>query len=264
MARAETGAVMPADYRRAFAAMRRTELRGTREEPFRFGTALFTPELPLRHDSNLLYADTLPDDVDADEVAREADAVQGAAGLGHRVVLVPDESAARLADGFRALGWDAHPYVVMALRRPPERPVDTSRVVEVDEARLRPFREAFTRTYPWGSPEVARQLAEAKRLIRGTTRFFAVIEDGEVVACTDLYLDGGDAEIEDVATLPAHRGRGFASALVVRACEEARRARADLVFLVADDQDWPKELYRRLGFDELGRYWKFSRSPTRP
>ena len=27
--------------------------------------------------------------------------------------------------------------------------------------------------------------------------------------------------------------------------------------LVADYEDWPKELYRRLGFDELGYYVKF-------
>ena len=39
----------------------------------------------------------------------------------------------------------------------------------------------------------------------------------------------------------------------------AERAGCDLVFLVADAQDWPKALYRRLGFDELGRYVKFIR-----
>ena len=50
---------MNSDEARAFAAMRRTEVRGTNEEPFRFGTAVLTPELPLRHDSNFLYADRL-------------------------------------------------------------------------------------------------------------------------------------------------------------------------------------------------------------
>ena len=39
---------------------------------------------------------------------------------------------------------------------------------------------------------------------------------------------------------------------------KAGKAGADLVFLVADDEDWPKELYRRLGFDELGRLYKFA------
>jgi hypothetical protein len=33
------------------------------------------------------------------------------------------------------------------------------------------------------------------------------------------------------------------------------------VFLIADDDDWPKELYAKLGFDPLCRYWQFRRPP---
>ena len=54
------------------------------------------------------------------------------------------------------------------------------------------------------------------------------------------------------------RNRGHASAVVLRAAGEARAAGADLVFLWCDANDWPKELYRRLGFDEIGRYVKFT------
>ncbi|HYT27333.1 MAG TPA: GNAT family N-acetyltransferase, partial [Actinomycetota bacterium] len=90
-------------------------------------------------------------------------------------------------------------------------------------------------------------------------RFFAVLADGRVVSYADLYRDGRTAQVEDVATLEAHRGRGYASAVVLRAVEAARHAGCDLVFLVADADDWPKELYRRLGFDDLGRYVKFIR-----
>ncbi len=45
-----------------------------------------------------------------------------------------------------------------------------------------------------------------------------------------------------------------------RAADEARRAGAELVFLVADDEDWPKELYGKLGYDELGRVYEFLRA----
>jgi ribosomal protein S18 acetylase RimI-like enzyme len=83
-----------------------------------------------------------------------------------------------------------------------------------------------------------------------------VLRGNAVVSYADLYLRGSDAQIEDVGTLPEHRGRGYASAVVVAAAEAARRAGADLVFLFADAEDWPKELYRRLGFDELGYYVK--------
>ena len=250
---------MSPDVARAFAAMRRTEMRGTREQPFRFGTAVLTPELPLRHDSNFLYADRLSPDATAEQLAAEADRVLGGAGYGHRVITCPGDEAERLVDGFRALGWNVDRHLVMVLRRPPERAVDTSRVSEVDADTLRSFRIAFTRTYPWGSEEVAEQLAAWKPMIGGTVRFFAVLEDSAPVAATDLYLSDGDAQIEDVATAEPHRGRGHAAGVVTRAVHEAHAAGATFVFLVADSEDWPQHLYRRLGFDAAGGYWKFIR-----
>ncbi len=80
--------------------------------------------------------------------------------------------------------------------------------------------------------------------------------DGEVAAATDLYLDPPDAQIEDVVTAPAHRGRGHGTAVVLTALAAARAAGADFVFLVADADDWPKNWYARLGFEEISRYLK--------
>ena len=130
---------------------------------------------------------------------------------------------------------------------------------------LREPRAELNRTYEWGAdPDVATQLHAAKGYFakRVGTRFFAVVVDGRPVSWTDLYLAERTAQIEDVGTLESHRGRGYAGALVVHASEEARRRGADLVFLVADDQDWPKELYRKLGFDDLGRVYEFLLSPS--
>jgi GNAT superfamily N-acetyltransferase len=105
------------------------------------------------------------------------------------------------------------------------------------------------------------QLLDAKLLIARAVRarFFAVVVGGQVVTYTDLYDDGRTAQIEDVATLAEQRGHGYASAVVLRALQEARQSGCDLVFLAADEDDWPKVLYRRLGFDDLGRYVKFIR-----
>ena len=59
--------------------------------------------------------------------------------------------------------------------------------------------------------------------------------------------------MEAVATLPAHRGRGYASAVVQHAVGEALAAGHDLIFLTALADDWPKELHARLGFEEVGQ-----------
>jgi len=134
-------------------------------------------------------------------------------------------------------------------------------VEEVDEVALRPARRRLLAAEPWADPALVEQLLDAKQTIAQalTARFFAVRVDGEVVAYVDLYHDGRTAQIEDLATLEEHRGHGYASALVLRALEEARQAGCDLVFLVADAEDWPKLLYGRLGFVELGRYVKLIR-----
>lgn len=238
---------------------REIELAGTETVESLLGVGVLTPELPRRHDSNYLLLERA---ADARDAIAEADRILGGAGRSHRVIFTfDDDLAARLAPEFQALGWLVQRHVLMVQRRDPEKWADTSIVREVDEAALRPGRTREIVAQPWGSPELARELLDAKVMLadRAETRFFGVEVDGEIVAWSDLYLAQGAGQVEDVATKAEHRGRGYATAVVLRAIEEARRAGADLVFLVADDYDWPKQLYARLGFDAVGRIHKFIR-----
>jgi ribosomal protein S18 acetylase RimI-like enzyme len=250
-----------AELERALRFLALADHGGTREEPFAFGTAMFDERLPRRWDSNYLLVERLPAGVGAAELAAEADRLQGAAGLSHRKLELRDENAgARLEPEFRALGWTVNRHVLMALHREPDTPADTSIVEQVDADALREPRAEQLREYAWAEDdEVLAQLHEAKRLFaeRVETRFFAVLEEGRVVSWSDLYLAGDTAQIEDVGTLERYRGRGYARATVQHAADEARGAGADLIFLVADDEDWPKELYRKLGYDELGLVYEF-------
>jgi len=49
---------------------------------------------------------------------------------------------------------------------------------------------------------------------------------------------------------------------VLSAAAAARDAGAGLVFLLADQDDWPRHLYGRLGFDPVGPEWEFLRTPS--
>jgi GNAT superfamily N-acetyltransferase len=91
-------------------------------------------------------------------------------------------------------------------------------------------------------------------------RDFAVVEDGKPVSFALLFSDGVTGMIEDVATLDAYRKRGLSRAVVTKALEVSRREH-DFTFLIADDRDWPKEFYSKLGFDVLGRHFFFLRTP---
>jgi ribosomal protein S18 acetylase RimI-like enzyme len=239
---------------------REIEMAGSQSLESPFGVAVVEPSLPLRHDSNYLLVERLPLGAGARDLAAEADRLLGGAGLKHRAVVTFDaDLGARLEPQFRDLGWNVRRHIWMAQLREPDRGPDLSVVEEVGEEDLRPGRTAEILRYPWGTPDVARQLLDAKRLLaeRATTRFFGVRAGGEIVSWSDLYLAQGVGQVEDVATREAHRGKGYATAVVLRAAREARDAGADLVFLVADEDDWPKELYEKLGFDTVGRLTKF-------
>jgi hypothetical protein len=53
--------------------------------------------------------------------------------------------------------------------------------------------------------------------------------------------------------------------VVSYACDAAERSRHRVTFLLAEEHDWPRELYRKLGFQDAGRIWDFlleSRDPS--
>jgi ribosomal protein S18 acetylase RimI-like enzyme len=170
-----------------------------------------------------------------------------------------------LWDAIERQGWDfASRYRMMAHRRPADRSADPAvEVVGVGDVDWARGRGAMLELEGHSSdPEVVRQLLELdRRLSRAIdVRHFAAVVGGDVVSYAGLYLEDEVAQIEDVATLPTFRNRGLARAVVLHAVDEARRAGAELVFLVADDNDWPKDLYERLGFDTIGVEHVFGRS----
>jgi ribosomal protein S18 acetylase RimI-like enzyme len=245
------------DLERVHRFEREIELAGTEEVPSPLGFAVLTDELPLRHDSNFLF---LEQDVATEDAVAEVDRILGGGGRDYRVILTFDEGIGeRLRPDFDRLGWRTMRHVFMVQRRSPEKTADVSVVSEVDQSALRPGRRREILAQPWGTPELAEELLDSKLHLarRAETRFFGVEIEGEIVAWTDLYVAQGVAQIEDVATVHEYRQRGYATACVLHAADEGRKAGADLVFLVADDEDWPKGLYRRLGFDEIGRLYKF-------
>ena len=49
---------------------------------------------------------------------------------------------------------------------------------------------------------------------------------------------------------------------MLEAAETATREDPDAtVFLIADENDWPKKFYERLGFETVGRMYTFLKTP---
>ena len=242
------------------------EAAAERIERVPLGSAVFTDSLPVVWSLNHLRVEEPGAGVE--EIVAEAERLQGGAGLEHRRVSIADEDTGKnLEDGFNALGWKPDVFLFMVPRRDPNRPVDTSGVVEIEREELRPIREAILGEWLGDlDGEVMRQIGESDRRFAeaGNARHFAVLVDGKPVSSTDLFSDGRTAQIEDVGTLPDHRGAGHASAVVMKALEEAQAMGHEFIFLVADARDWPKEMYRRLGFDGVGEKYAFLLSDHAP
>lgn len=221
------------------------------------GVVASTPSLPLVWAVNQVRVDeALP----FEELVDLAD--EELAGLDYRQIAVEHQQAGPgLEHAFRAAGWRVERDVLMSLSAPADCAADTSVVEDAGEDEvLEVMRHWYEDDEPAPS-EIEQLVAYGRREARtlGDRLLGVRGGDGCLVAITKLRSGGAIAQVEDVYTVPDARGRGFARALITRATELAREGGHELVFIVADDADWPKLLYGRLGFRSAGHLWHFHR-----
>jgi ribosomal protein S18 acetylase RimI-like enzyme len=242
------------------------EQTSTRIEPFPWGSALYRDDLRQRYYSNFVRVERPLAGVGVDDLVRATN--RALDGLGHRQIQVDDEDdGARIALGLAERGYKADHSAVLALRRGPDRPGTPDVVDELSYADARPFLlEVYRRELTGDDAELVERFADFRRVVQEAAngRFFGQPVDGQTAGLCELYLLDGVAQVEHVDTLEEFRGRGIARNVVLRAVGEARAAGADLVVIGADLEDWPMELYRRLGFEEIGRTWVFTKAPLSP
>lgn len=105
---------------------------------------------------------------------------------------------------------------------------------------------------------VAAGLMEGMRRRLGACDYWVLEEDGTAIGYgMTAVCPNGLGLIENLFTLPEHRGRGVMSGFILEAAERLRAAGCDGVFLDAHAHDTPKHLYARLGFAPvaLTRTW---------
>jgi GNAT superfamily N-acetyltransferase len=186
------------------------------------------------------------------------------ASLGHRKVTIPDEAVGeRLAGELNELGWRFSRLVTMAYRgtreRDPERASNARQVTtdEVREARLEALSDG-TRDGDAGRQIVA--YTEAMAAAAPSRLFAADAGDGSIGAFCELFQRDGTGQIDEVTTIKRYRRHGLGHAVVEAALQASLADRDGLTFLVADDGDWPKEWYGRLGFEPIGRRFELLRT----
>jgi ribosomal protein S18 acetylase RimI-like enzyme len=240
--------------------------RSTSVVPVPGGQALLNADFPAAHNLNRL-AVSRPGT--AADLAEAAERVLGGAHLPHRLIEVADAALGeRLAPGLAAYGYQRSQTVLMAATGPARKAAPDVPVVELEVAeRSAVASQEWRRDRPTWDADMVDQLGRRiVTVLDAAQAWFLAVRgpSGAVLARADLYLRDGVAQIEEVVTEPAARGRGLATRLVLEAVDQARSAGAELVFLVADADDWPQQLYRRLGFSALGTSAAFTAMVSSP
>jgi ribosomal protein S18 acetylase RimI-like enzyme len=212
-------------------------------EPWAHGTVVRATRYPQYWDYNVVRVEEDPA-MSVEELMVFAD--EALAEVAHRRIdFERTDSAEPLRPRFEAGGWLTQRLVWMhhETRPPPGPDID---VEEVPYDAVKDLRIAWHgEDFP--GHELGDHLAEAREVAhRMGVQVLAVLAAGTPVAFAQLVWDGATAEIEQVYVHPEHRGRGLGTAMNAAAIEAASDAR-DL-WIVADDEGRPKELYSRLGF----------------
>jgi ribosomal protein S18 acetylase RimI-like enzyme len=234
----------------------------TRVEELRYGQAFLQEALPHVYWANMLWV-TARDGVGAAELVADADRVLS--GFDHRQVVVAHEPLWRtLEDDFAAAGWTRDAIVYMTHERPPDRMVDVAAVRQVSHDEVHAAEERFLRDEPGTTtPQARRQVMQHNRHIGELLgeRCFAAYEGAAVCAYAKLRHRDAIAQVEDVAVAPERRGAGLGRLVTSAALAAGLALEPELLFIVADEEDWPKDLYGRLGFEPAGRIRGFLRPP---
>jgi GNAT superfamily N-acetyltransferase len=239
-----------------------------RREEHRWGVALFDARRPSFWTLNSLHVVDAP----LDPAVRAQDVIDELGRLypdrRHRTMFLCDDAAGgRLARELRERGWQADHIVHMALEGARDRPPVPGLAREASEEELRAVERAVMAEDRGYDAAVIEEVLDARAAVRAAapvTHRFVGAFGGRDGATATLFSDGEIALVEDVATLTPLRGHGLARAAVSAAIDVAVAGGHELILIGADDDDWPKHLYGRLGFADLGRVWSFVRPRSAP
>jgi GNAT superfamily N-acetyltransferase len=219
------------------------------QEPWAHGTVLKATKYPDYWTYNLVRVEEAPDMTAAELMAFADEAL---AEFPHgRIDFDQDSIAATFRDELEAAGWEAERIVWMLHEdEVPPATGPAMEVVEVPWGAVRHLRVAWHyEMTPGVDPSAYLDQAQEVAALRNALVFASLGDDGRPLAFAQLERDGSRAEITQVFVHPDHRGGGRGTAMTRKAIEAAEaRGDVDELWICADADDRPKDLYARLGF----------------
>lgn len=218
-----------------------------------YGEGVLTEDLPAVHDFNLVVVDADPHP-DPQLVRSDTDELLAATGARHRHVRYDAVGTAYDAQAsFVAAGWE--PYRLVVLVWAGARPAWPAAARRLSLPEVDVITRRLTAARPWAeSPERVEMFVRlARRTLQVSSgQVVGAVAEGTVQAAARIYGSGAVRQIEDVEVLEAQRGTGLGRVLMSAALHEALRGDPELVFVVAEENDWTVRWYERLGFRPVG------------
>jgi ribosomal protein S18 acetylase RimI-like enzyme len=225
-------------------------------EPWEHGLIARATPYPRYFSFNLVRVFDDPG-MSAEELAAVAD--EALAGLAHRRVDFDDVAAgdARRSD-FEALGYRSERIVWMRHDNPGAAPAAQVAVEVVPYESVEHLRAIWVAGGGVPEPDAAAFCAQRREVARRrAAQVLGLREDGEIVAYAQVERAGTSGEIEQVFVAPQCRGRGLGTAVTCAAIKAV--GEVEDLWICADDEDRPKQLYARLGFRAAWTAMEFCR-----
>ena len=226
---------------------------------------VMNPAIPNVWDAN--HADSLTVETEAELQKALAFMDAHLAHCPDRVVHTDHRASDRLLAKLAFAGFRERPVTIQMLLegsvRGAEHPLDLRSVAS--EADWRTLGELAAADHAEGGRSSGVRTRELSNAIvagyraKGEAYRFHLARVGEkaVCYCACTHAPNGLGMVEDLFTLPSHRGRGIGAAVVARLVHKLRAEGCDGVFIGALADSPAKGLYRRLGFEPvlLTRAW---------
>ncbi len=223
-------------------------------EPTRWGAVVTDRRFPAIWDTNYARVDVPANDLTLDEV--EAALLPSLRRAGarsfHVVSFFPEETAGllgALSSRGDTLSWD------VVMRHAGKAPIPSAPVEELPAGdELWTLVRTTLELFGIEDTDAVEQLMRLEQeVLQGNgKRWFGVRRNDRVVAAAALVLLEGVGYVDNVATFPEARGRGFGGAVTARVVDEAYAGGAGAVYLFVE-RGGPISMYEKLGFSEIGR-----------
>ncbi len=227
---------------------------GTDVEQIDLGLAVCSPHLSRVFDANRIFLARVPRGMQAEQLWQSAqDCYAKRNSRCWRVMLsrlAADDEKLPLVEVLKRQGWREKRCDILRLEQASARHEHTYKIISA-RAAMRLY-EPFARE---AAASIQPQLADASiaRLDDPQYEALVAIVDGKIVARAALMTSGEVGLIEQVHVLEAHRGQGYARAVVQAAIDLAGRAMFKHVMLACEPNNMiAQNLYASLGFKKLG------------